>query len=121
MVARVQALTGLHFDSENVSSSTTPNLDGAVVDSTDGWVLDHSFPHYRTVLSSVAIEHGYLMNTADPSEEHINERVHWSVLAKRANARQRYSPSNLPENILPEQIAQITDEERALLGQELLA
>jgi T6SS, Phospholipase effector Tle1-like, catalytic domain len=121
MVARVQALTGLQFDAENVSSSTRPNLDGAVVDSTEGWILDHSCPHYRTVLSPVAIEHGYLTNTADASEEHINEWVHWSVLAKRANARQRYSPPNLPENILPEQIAQITEEERALLGQELLA
>jgi hypothetical protein len=63
------------------------------------------------VLSPVAIDHGYLMNTENPAEEHINERVHWSVLAKRASAEPAYSPSNLPAKIPPEQIAAITEEE----------
>src|SRR6516225_154982 len=118
MIARVQALTKLEFDIVAVRANTNANLAEAVVDSTKGWVIDHAFPHYRTVLSPVAIQHGYLVNSDDPTEEHINEGVHWSVIAKRTNAAAiRYSPPNLPINIRPEQIAEITEEERMLLGQ----
>jgi uncharacterized protein (DUF2235 family) len=118
MIARVQALTGLEFDIAAVRANAHANLAEAVVDSTKGWVIDHAFPHYRTVLSPVAIQHGYFTNSEDPTEEHINERVHWSVIAKRTNAAAiRYSPPNLLINIRPEQIAEITDEERTLLGQ----
>jgi uncharacterized protein (DUF2235 family) len=118
MVARAQALTGLEFDISAVRANTNPNLAEAVVDSTQGWVIDHAFPHYRTVLSPVAIAHGYLASSEDPTEVHINERVHWSVIAKRANSSgNAYSPPNLPTNIRPEQIAEITEEERKLLGQ----
>ncbi len=119
MIARVQALTDLEFDVAAVRASTKPNLAEAVVDSTEGWLIDHAFPHYRTVLSAVAIQHGYVANTKDPTEEHINERVHWSVIAKRTNAAAiRYSPPNLLTNIRPDQIAEITDQERSLLGQD---
>ena len=118
MIGRVQALTNLEFDIAAVRASTKANLAEAVVDSTEGWVIDHLFPHYRTVLSPVAIHHGYFGNSEDPTEEHINERVHWSVIAKRTNAAAiRYSPPNLLINIRPEQIAEITDQERTLLGQ----
>jgi uncharacterized protein (DUF2235 family) len=86
MIARVQALTGLEFDVAAVRSNTKPNIGGAVVDSTAGWPIDHVFPHYRAILSPVAIHHGYFSNSKDPTEEHINERVHWSVIAKRTNA-----------------------------------
>jgi len=117
MIARVQALTGLQFDVAAVRSNTKPNIAGAVVDSTQGWPVDHLFPHYRTILSPVAIHHGYFSNSKDPTEEHINERVHWSVMAKRTNvAAIRYSPPNLITNVRPEQVAEITDEERTLLG-----
>jgi uncharacterized protein (DUF2235 family) len=116
MIARVQALTNLEFDTAAVRADTKANIAEAVVDSTEGWVIDHAFPHYRTVLSPVAIRHGYLFNTEDATEEHINERVHWSVIAKRASATtNRYSPPNLPRDIRPEQIAEITNEERTLL------
>ena len=122
MIARVQALTKLEFDIAAVRANTNANLAEAVVDSTKGWVIDHAFPHYRTVLSPVAIQHGYLVNSDDPTEEHINEGVHWSVIAKRTNAAAiRYSPPNLPINIRPEQIAEITEEERMLLGTSLIA
>jgi hypothetical protein len=44
--------------------------------------------------------------------------VHWSVIAKRAAASAvAYSPLNLPTNIRPEQIAEMTEEERTLFGQ----
>jgi hypothetical protein len=69
-------------------------------------------------LSPVAIQHGYFSNSEDSTEEHINERVHWSVIAKRTNAAgARYSPPNLMVNIRPDQIAEITDEEQTLLEQ----
>jgi len=118
MIARVQALTGLEVDLAAVQSNTKPNIGGVVVDYTQGWPVDHLFPHYRTILSPVAIHHGYLSNSKDPTEEHINERVHWSVIAKRTNAAaMRYSPPNLVVNIRSDQIAEITEEERTLLGQ----
>jgi uncharacterized protein (DUF2235 family) len=75
MIARVQTLTDLEFDIAAVKANTKANLAEAVVDSTEGWVIDHAFPHYRTVLSPVAIQHGYLVNSEDPTEEHINESV----------------------------------------------
>jgi hypothetical protein len=92
---------------------------GGVVDSTQGWPVDHLFSRYRAILSPVAIHHGYFSNSKDPTEEHIDERVHSSVIAKRVStAAERYSPPNLPKNIRPEQIAEITNEERLLLGQD---
>jgi hypothetical protein len=85
-------------------------------DSTKGWVLDHFWPHYRVVLSPVAILHGYLFNSRNPTEEHINEGVHWSVVSKRtSHAGSRYKPPNLPEPIPTKKVATITDEERVLI------
>ncbi len=64
MVARVRTLTGLEFDVGSVKSNTKPNLGGVVIDSTKGWILDEHCPHYRTILSPVAIHHGYLVAIA---------------------------------------------------------
>jgi hypothetical protein len=86
------------------------------VDSTKGWPIDHTFPHYRKVLSPDAIHHGYVSNTADPSEEHINERVHWSVIERRQEQKTPlYDPANLPEHIPAEKVSGLTDQERQLL------
>ena len=116
MIARVQALTGLEFDAQAVKSNTKPSISGAVVDSTKGWWLDHVFPHYRKVLSAVAVHHGYFFNTEDRDKENINERVHWSVVAKRAaGGAASYAPPNLPATIPAEKIAEVTEGERALL------
>ena len=80
-------------------------------------IIDHYFLHYRVILSPVAIHHGYLTNSKDFSEEHVNERVHWSAIAKRSgNTRPPYNPRNLPEDIPAEKIAEMTDEERDLLN-----
>jgi hypothetical protein len=117
MIARVQALTGLEFNVDAVRANTKPRIEGAVVDSTKGWLVDHLFPHYRRVLSPVAIHHGYFVNSEAADQENINERVHWSVVAKRqSNAVPRYAPRNLPADIPAEKIAAITAEERVLLG-----
>ena len=116
MIARLQALTGLEFDIDAVQTGTRPNIAGAVVDSTKGWPIDHAFPHYRKVLSPAAIHHGYLSNTEDPNEEHINERIHWSVIAKhQAQTAPLYAPLNLPAHIPTGKIANLTDQERQLL------
>jgi uncharacterized protein (DUF2235 family) len=116
MIARMQALTGLDFDVAAVRSNTKPNIGGIVVDSTQGWPVDHLFPHYRVILSPVAIHHGYFSNSKDPTEEHIHELVHWSVIAKHNGMP--YNPLNLPAHIPLEKIAAITEQERVLLGQE---
>lgn len=113
MIARVQALTKLEFDDDAIKAHTAAKIEGSVVDSTKGWWLDHFFPHYRRVLSADAIHHGYLLSSADPQEEHINERVHWSAIEKRRNPA-AYNPRNLPQNIPPEKVAAITSEERAM-------
>src|SRR6516162_8105596 len=116
IVARAQALTGLEFDLPFVKSNTRPNLEGVVVDSTKSWFLDEHWPHYRAVLSPVAIHHGYVFNSAAPDEENINERIHWSVLAKRTSrTTPPYNPPNLPKEIPSEKVAAITGEERHLL------
>jgi len=116
MIARVQALTGLEFNVEAVGAVLRPNVNGAVVDSTVGWPLDHAFPHYRKVLPANAVRYGYLLNTEDPAMERINERVHWSVLAKRQDqTAPPYVPLNLPLGIPLQKIAEATKQERALL------
>jgi uncharacterized protein (DUF2235 family) len=116
MIARIHDLTGLELDPQQLKSHTAPDINGAVVDSTEGWPLDHLLPHYRTILSPVAIHHGYMFNTDDNGEEHINERVHWSVVAKHAaTGGGSYNPPNLPASIPPDKIADKTDGERALL------
>jgi uncharacterized protein (DUF2235 family) len=118
MIARVRALTGLELNAEAIRSNTRPNVGGVVEDSTKGlWLLDHYWPHYRKVLSPVAIHHGYLINSENPDEEHINERVHWSVIAKhQGRTTPLYNPRNLPADIPAEKIASITGEEQELLG-----
>jgi hypothetical protein len=115
MIARLQALTGLEFDIDAVKAGTRPNIRGALVDSTKGWPIGHT-PHYRRILSPNAIHHGYVSNTAVPSEEHINERIHWSVIAKhQEQTAPRYDPPYLPPHIPAEKIANLTDQERQLL------
>jgi hypothetical protein len=116
MVARMQVLTKLEFDTLAVIASTRPNVKGAVIDSTTGWLIDHLFPHYRRILWPVAICHGYFTSRPERDSERINERVHWSVLAKRTSGPPPYAPPNLPIKINPLKIADITAEEQAFFG-----
>ncbi len=116
MVARIRALTELEFDLTSVKINTKPNTGDSVVNSAKGWFLDEHWPHYRPILSPVAIHHGYFFNTPAPNEVHINERVHWSALAKRISCTTSpYNPPNLPSQIPPARIAAITEEEQDLL------
>ncbi len=115
LVARIQALTGLEFDQSAVVARIHPDLDGAVVDSTIGWPIDHRWPHLRTVLSPCAIDHMAFSNSPNPQDENINERVHWSVVEKLGSACGKagapYTPPNLHLPIPPEQIAAKMPEE----------
>jgi len=81
------------------------------------------FPHGRVILSPDAIEHGLFFNTANADEEHVNERVHWSVIDRRNAASclmfgkpAKYAPDNLPATIPDDRIVKITPEEQALLA-----
>ncbi len=122
MIARVQALTGLEFDLEAIKESVSPNVDGEVYDSTAGlWPISRHCPNLRTILSPDAIHHGSIRDSNEPEEEHINERVHWSVLAKRRRPctifgvpNTAYNPTNLPTTIPLDRIAVKTPEEQAL-------
>jgi hypothetical protein len=55
----------------------------------------------------------------NPREEHINERVHWSVIAKHKEQKTPlYHPPNLPQHIPAERVAGLTDQERRLLERD---
>jgi uncharacterized protein (DUF2235 family) len=115
MIARLHALTGLEFDAEAIIANTRPNLDAAVVDSTKGWPIDTWFPHFRAVLPPVAVKHGYVRSRPDDTQQNVNERVHWSVIAKRERSSAvPYAPTNLPAYIAPASLATPTAEEAAL-------
>ena len=123
MIARMQALTGLEFDVARVKAVTRPDLTGNIEDSSKGWWIDETFPHGRVILSPDAIEHGLFFNTANSDEEHVNEKVHWSVIDRRSAASSlmfgtpaKYAPVNLPVAIPNDRIAAITPEEQMLLA-----
>ena len=124
MIARLQALAGVQFKPDALRAlGGRANVDGEVYDSTVGWLLDHTFPHLRIVLSPNAIDHGALMNTENQNEEHINERVHWSLLEKQGRVctvfdkpNTPYAPQNWPPAIPPEKITAITPEEKLIYG-----
>jgi hypothetical protein len=105
-----------------VKEVTKPNPKGNIEDSAKGWWIDETFPHGRVILSPDAIEHGLFFNTANAAEEHVNERVHWSVIDRRGQQclmfgkLDKYAPSNLPATIPDDKIAAITPEEQVLLA-----
>jgi hypothetical protein len=122
MIARIEALTGLEFDVEAVRAMTKgANVDGEVVDSSKGWIIDEMAPHYRIILSPDAIDHRAFANVRDPVRFHVNERVHWTTLKKRGRPcifygkpDTPYEPPNLPASAPPAQTATATAEEMAL-------
>jgi uncharacterized protein (DUF2235 family) len=121
IVARLLALTALEFDVSALKAAAKPNIDGDVPDSSLGWPVSRIFPHSRVVLSSDAIHHGVFFNTRESQEEHINERVHWSVLAKQGRPcnyfgvpNTPYLPLNLRQTIPRARVADVTPEERML-------
>jgi hypothetical protein len=82
MIARTRGLTKLGFDLAAAREALKPSIDGAIYDSSNGWPIDTAFPRHREILAKGAVGHFAMSNANDPNEEHVNERVHWSVLAK---------------------------------------
>jgi uncharacterized protein (DUF2235 family) len=121
LISRIQALTKLEFDETVFEALAAPNIDGEVVDSTEGWPIDHRWPHFRAVLSPDAIDHKAFVNSPNPKDDNINERVHWSVLAKLnrpctclGKANTPYAPPNLPNPVPMDRIATETPEEQVV-------
>jgi hypothetical protein len=133
MIARTRALTGLAFDLDAARRTLKPDIDGEIYDSAKGWIIDSVFPRGRPMFAFDAQSHGYFSNAGDPKEKHINERLHWSVLAKLGRPctiygkpNTPYDPGNLPEAFkragapgVPERIARPTPEELDLLPREV--
>ena len=122
MIARVGALTNLEFDTDAIQAVSKPNLDGAIQNSSKGWPISEVFPHHRRVLAPHSIEHGVFLDSENTNDENINERVHWTVPAKRGRhgiifgKPGLYEPPNVPSQIPAVKIAAITDEEKALIN-----
>lgn len=133
MIARTRALTGLAFDIDEVRNLVKPDIDGEIYNSSRGWVIDTMFPRYRRMFSPDALGHSYFTNAGDAKEKHINERLHWSVLAKLGRPCRiddkdgvAYDPKNLPAEFrsaaatgLAAKIAPPTREELEMLPAEL--
>lgn len=122
MAARIEALTGLEFDAAALQQATAgADIDGSVINSSKGWIIDRIFPHIRVVLSPNAIEHRAFYNRPNPNWENIGERVHWTTLKKRGRPCDYYgkpdtpyAPSNLPLSVAEDKIAAITPQEATL-------
>ncbi|MFO1126093.1 MAG: DUF2235 domain-containing protein [Methylocystis sp.] len=133
MIARTQALTGLSFDNDAIRRVLTPNIDGDIPDSAEKYPIDKNFPRSREMFATGAPANSLLWG-GDPDQEHVNEKVHWSVLAKLGRscevygaADTRYAPVNLQQAMarlgsgLAGRIAYITPEEARLLPPDLVA
>jgi hypothetical protein len=133
MIARTQALTGLSFDNGAIRRALKPNIDGDIPDSAEKYPIDRNFPRSREMFPIGAPANSLLWG-GSPDEEHVNEKVHWSVLAKLGRSCEvygventRYGPSNLKAAMarlgpgLAGRIAYITPEEARLLPPNLVA
>jgi uncharacterized protein (DUF2235 family) len=132
MIARTQALTGLSFDEAAIKRALKPNIDGNIPDSAEKYPIDRNFPRSREMFPAGAPANSLLSSSGDPAEEQVNEKVHWSVLAKLGRscniygANSRYDPPNLKEAMarlgsnLAGRVASITEEEARLLPPDLV-
>jgi hypothetical protein len=132
MIARTQALTGLSFDEAAIRRALKPNIDGNIPDSAEKYPIDRNFPRRREMFPAGAPANSLVSSSGDPAEEQVNEKIHWSVLAKLGRscniygANSRYDPPNLKEAMarlgsnLAGRVASITEEEARLLPPELV-
>ena len=121
MIARVGALTKLELDTGAIKVVAKPNLDGAIQNSSKGWPISEILPHHRRVLAAHSVEHGGFFNSENTDDENTNERVHWTIPAKRGRhgiifgSPGLYEPQNVPSQIPIDKIATITGEEEVLI------
>lgn len=132
MIARTRALTKLTFDTDAIKRALAPNIDGDIPDSAEKYPIDRNFPRAREMFAQGAPANSLFSMAGDPQEEHVNEKTHWSVLAKLDRPctiygkRMAYAPPNLAAAMtrlgpkLAGRIAAITPEEEALLPPELV-
>ena len=104
MIARTQALTGLSFDEAAIRRALKPNIDGNIPNSAEKYPIDRNFPRSREMFPAGAPANSLVSSSGDPAEEQVNEKVHWSVLAKLGRSCNiygaryaRYDPPNLKE------------------------
>ncbi len=133
MIARTRFHTDLVFDDAAIGKSLAPNIDGDVPDSAAPYPIDHNFPKSRQIFPQGAPANSLWSFSGDPDEAHVNEKVHWSVLAKLGRPCEvwgtgtPYDPPNLKEAMgrlgqdLGGRVAPITREEEALLPPALVA
>jgi len=134
MIARTQALAGLSFDNDAIKRALKPDIDGDIPDSAEKYPIDRNFPRHREMFPAGAPANSFVSAGGDAGEEQVNEKVHWSVLAKLGRscnvygaANTRYDPPNLKEAMarlgadLPGRVARVTPEEARLLPPDLLA
>jgi uncharacterized protein (DUF2235 family) len=122
MVARLQAYgrdkyegSTLEFDTAFLARELNPNSAGTLYRSERGWPISTFWPYRRPVLlADGALNVGVLWNGQNKEERHINEKVHWSMIERRGAAR--YKPRNVTFPPSPEQIADKTPEEAAILA-----
>jgi uncharacterized protein (DUF2235 family) len=132
MIARTQALTGLSFDEDAIRRTLKPNIDGDIPDSAEKYPIDRNFPRSREMFPAGAPANSFFSSGGDPGEEQVNEKVHWSVLAKLGRncaiygaANARYDPPNLSAAMrrlgrdLAGKVAALTPEEERLLPPDL--
>ena len=96
MIARTQALTGLSFDEAAIRRALKPNIDGNIPNSAEKYPIDRNFPRSREMFPAGAPANSLVSASGDPAEEQVNEKVHWSVLAKLGRSCNIYGAANSP-------------------------
>ena len=122
MCARAAELGGLDFDRAFLKDRkhVKPSVFGLLEHSEQGWPVSWPWPYNRRVLSPNAVKVNVVWNGEDPSQVHLNEMVHWSVLERLQKVapehwggKRTYDPNNLRGLVIPpDRVAQQTDRER---------
>ncbi len=123
MIARVSELTPLEFDEREVRRRLWPCAACTLYRSNRGWGPSRWWPHVRKGLSEYAARRRRLLRRRMGwNSEHINEKVHWSVIERQRLAATlvegspsgKYAPAGLP-NVPSDRVAECTELERRII------
>lgn len=120
MMARVREHTGLDFDDAYIGSHFWPCAACSLYRSERGWLLSSVRPFKRLVLGPAQMmEIG--RKGGKQKMEAVNEKVHWSVIERVGRVaivdetrNRRYTPANLPADLLNKPRAEMEVDERVL-------